>query len=507
MLKKIFKAKIIVPVICLIVLLFAGYYYYNNQKTQSNIFNESESLSSIVNTYEEAKLAIEEANVSDNAKTYDKPFNLESGFADLVDFVSPAVVNISVVKIVKHNGMDIPLENMDPAFRELLKNLLPQQQPQKQMFVSLGSGFVVRSDGYIVTNHHVVQEADTIQVTFDNGKKYIATIHASDELTDVAVLKIDATNLPTLKFANSNEVRTGEWVIAIGNPYGLGGTVSAGIVSAKSRDINLVSYSDYIQTDTSINRGNSGGPLINTRGEVLGINTAIFSTTGANIGIGFALTSNISSKIVAHLIQNKYVVRSWLGVQIQEIDQSIATALKLENTNGALVASVVDNSPASEAGLKSGDIIIAINGNTIANSRILPKTISDIAPNTKITLTIISEDVKKDIQVELKALPAQQNSMPNFSNSGNGDNVDTKLKEKTYEELGIKVAEINTAVRKYFGLPDNAEGVIILMVGQDSVAIQKGFAPGVKILEVNKTKIKSISDLDKVIKDNNKVFL
>jgi serine protease Do len=504
--KKLFKFKGLLLILTVVIIALIAFYYFKKTSFYLDIetsISNDEPLSS----YVESQAAIEEANMGDTAQTYDKSFSISSGFAELVNFVSPAVVNISAVKVVKNQGGDIPLDAVDPAFRELFKNLLPQQPTQKQRFISLGSGFVVRSDGFIVTNFHVIQDAETIQVTFDNGTKHMAVLYAKDEMTDIALLKIEAKNLPTLKLADSEKVRVGDWVIAIGNPYGLGGTVSAGIVSAKSRDINLGNYSDYIQTDTSINRGNSGGPLINTKGEVVGVNTAIFSTNGGSMGIGFSLTANITAKVVSQLITNKKVTRSWLGVQIQAIDTSMAEALSLENTDGALVASVVDTSPASEAGLKSGDIIIAINGNRIKNSRLLPKIISDIMPNTKVTLTIISNEQKKDVVVELKALPEANSQDPKLAGDKDGSVGNEKIKETTYEDVGIKVAEINKAIRKYFNLPETAKGIIILAVAQNSIAEQKGIVPGLRILSLNKKEVLTIEQLNEEMKKSNKLFL
>jgi serine protease Do len=446
---------------------------------------------------------VKQANIGDNAQIYDKTFNLADGFANLVAYVTPSVVNISAIKIVKANPTASLPEEMDPAFKELLKNMMPQEEQQDQKMVGLGSGFIIRSDGFIATNNHVIAGAENIQITLSDGRKLSAEIHATDSASDIAVLKVNAKNLPSLKFGDSKKVRVGDWVITIGNPFGLGGTVSSGIVSALARDINIGTYNDFIQTDAAINRGNSGGPMINTQGEVIGINTAIFSTSGGgSIGIGFSVPADTVKNVVAQLIANKKVVRSYLGVQIQPIDENIAKTLSLPNTNGALVSNVVEDSPARVAGLKSGDVIISVNGEELKNSRILPKIISNIAPKTKVILGVISGGSKKEIAVILEEIPVNLNKQEEITQEGLKSNGKDLIKEITFHDIGIKITEINDSVRKYFKLPKESSGLIVLAVKNNSIAQQKGIVAGLKIVSLNQKVINNVEDFGKFVDSN-----
>lgn len=446
---------------------------------------------------------VKQVNMGDNAQTYDKAFNLADGFADLVSYVTPSVVNISAIKIVKANsGATLP-EELDPAFKELLKNMMPQEEQQDQKMVGLGSGFIVRSDGFIVTNNHVIAGAENIQITLSDGRKLSAEIYATDIASDIAVLKVKAKDLPSLKFGDSKKVRVGDWVITIGNPFGLGGTVSSGIISALARDINIGTYNDFIQTDAAINRGNSGGPMINTKGEVIGINTAIFSTSGGgSIGIGFSVPSDTVKNVVAQLIANKKVIRSYLGVQIQGVDDNIAKNLSLPNTNGALISNVIEGSPAEVAGLKSWDVIISVNGEELKSSRILPRIISNIPPKSKVVLGIISGGSKKEVAVILEELPVNLNKQEEGSEEGLKPNGKEIIKEVTFHDIGIKVTAIGDSVRKYFKLPKESSGLIILAVKNNSIAQQKGVVAGLRIVSVNQKVINNVEDLAKFVDSN-----
>ncbi len=469
------------------------------QTQQAEMQNNHSNEEQFLNSQEIEKVA----NIGDNAGVYNKGFNLNDGFADLVDYVTPSVVNISATKIVKSNANSEALEEIDPSLRDLLKNMLPQGEQQEQKMVGLGSGFIIRSDGFIATNNHVINGAENIQITLSDGTKMSAEIYATDKATDIALLKVKGNNLPSLKFGDSSKLRVGEWVITIGNPFGLGGTVSSGIISALGRDINIGPYNDFIQTDASINKGNSGGPMINTKGEVIGINTAIFSTSGGgSIGIGFSVPSNIIKNVVAQLISNKKVVRAYLGVQIQMIDDNIAKSLNLPDTNGALISNVVKDGPADRSGLKSGDVIVAVEGNVLKNSRLLPKIISNLPPKSSVKLSVVSGGIKKEVVVILDEIPAnimnndeeKEESIPSTSKNS--------LKEATYHDIGIKAVEINDAIRKYFKLSSDAKGVIVLAVKNNSIAQQKGMIAGFKIISVNQQELQSIDDLTKMIEKN-----
>lgn len=458
---------------------------------------------------EQQENVVRKANIGDSAEDYDKPFDINNGFADLAQYATPSVVNISALKVVKTSAQDAALENVDPALRELFKQLMPNNNgaQQNQSFVSLGSGFVVRSDGFIVTNYHVIQDAQNIQVTFTDGKKYNAELYATDAVTDIALLKVEANDLKSLKFGDSDAARVGDWVIAIGNPFGLSGTVSSGIISATGRDISINSLSDFIQTDAAINKGNSGGPMINTRGEVIGINTAIFSTSGGSIGIGFAVPSRTIKTVISQLITSKKVVRGWLGVQVQGIDDNLAKSLKLDNTEGALISGVLPGSPAETAGLKSGDVVYSVNGQPVKNSRVLPRIVTSYPPNSVITLSILSNGLKKDVKVTIGNIPEQVNGIAQNQEDNAKDN--SKVKEKTYDDIGLKVAEINPALRKHFNLPEKADGLVVIAVKVGSVLQAKGLTSGLRIISVNQKEIKTLDQLDTVLngKDENLLFL
>ena len=297
-------------------------------------------------------------------------------FADLAERLMPSVVNISTTQTIKTKANPLPFQFPPGSpFEEMFKDF---NQPTERKASSLGSGFIINKNGTIITNNHVINNAEDIVVRVGN-KEYVAKVLGADPYSDLAVLKIDANEKFTpVKFGNSDKARVGDWVVAIGNPFGLGGTVTAGIISARNRDINLTRYDDFIQTDASINQGNSGGPLFNLDGDVIGINTAIIAPgQSGSIGIGFAIPSNAASNVINQLIKYGETKRGWLGVRIQEVTKEIADVEKLKNTEGALVASVGEKSPAEKAGLKAGDIILKFDGKKIDKMRDLPKLVSN----------------------------------------------------------------------------------------------------------------------------------
>ncbi len=498
-LKEILKMlKFLIIIFLLLLAFYGGYKYRENIMSIFQSTKSVDDLEKILNPIDEETKS---ANLGDNYKDYNKSTNSNEGFADLVEFVNPAIVNISAVKVVKTQNMDIPLESIDPSFREFFKNMIPDET-KEQRFISLGSGFVVRSDGFVVTNNHVIKGAEKVQVNFSDGKKIEASIYATDEITDIALLKIGATDLKTLKFGDSDKVRVGDLVIAVGNPFGLGGTVSSGIISAIGRDIQIGPYNDFLQTDAAINKGNSGGPMINTKGEVIGINTAIFSTQGGgSIGIGFAVPSNIIQNIISQLITNKKVTRGWLGVQVQSIDDNMSKTLGLKESMGALVSNIVTKGPAEKAGLKSGDVILSVNGINLKNSRVLPKIISNVKPGTEITLGIISNKVNKDVKITIEEIPEGINQIQTDSQeeslSKNG-----KVKEMTFDDIGLKVVEINNIVREYFKMDSQEEGVVIFGIKTSSIAKQKNLSAGLKIVSVNQEEIKNIDQLKSALDKN-----
>ena len=312
--------------------------------------------------------------------------NPPASFADLAEKLMPSVVNISTTQTIKTQTNPFPFQFPPGSpFEEMFKEF---QKPTERKATSLGSGFIINKNGTVVTNNHVIANADDIIVRVNN-KEYEAKVLGADPYSDVAVLKIESPkSFKTVEFGNSDKARVGDWVVAIGNPFGLGGTVTSGIISARNRDINLTRYDDFIQTDASINQGNSGGPLFNMDGDVIGINTAIISPTGTSSGIGFAIPSNAASTIIDQLIKYGETKRGWLGVRIQQVTKEIAVAAGLNEPRGAFIGGVSEDGPAKKAGIKTGDIILEFNGEKINTMRNLPRVVANTKPNKKVSVKI-----------------------------------------------------------------------------------------------------------------------
>jgi serine protease Do len=348
------------------------------------------------------------------------------------------------------------------------KNRMPPQSPRGGGG-ALGSGFVISSDGYVVTNNHVVDKADEVKISFQNGDKFDATVIGTDPKTDLALLKIKSDKtFPHVEFSKT-EAKVGDYVMAVGNPFGLGGTVTSGIVSARGRDIGSGPYDDFIQVDASINKGNSGGPTFNMGGEVVGINTAIFSPSGGSVGIGFAIPASTATSVIESLKTNHKVTRGWLGVQIQPVTQDIAESLGLENAKGAIISELTDGSPALKAGLKSGDTILKVDGTDIADARDLAKVISRVTPGKVVQLSIIRGGKAETVPVTLEAMPADVKM---------ASTKVEELKRGSLSSLGLDVA---TA--------DDGAGVKITKVDPKSAAAERGLKEGDVILEVAGTQV------------------
>ena len=418
-------------------------------------------------------------------------------FADLVEALKPSVVNISTTSVVKPRGFfqgpRSPYGENDP-FEDFFKRFFgntPQQEFKRQ---GLGSGFVITEDGYVVTNNHVVDRAEDIEVILENGKKYTAEIIGKDPKTDLAVLKIKPDQkLTAVQFGNSEDLRIGDWVMAIGNPFGLGYTVTAGIVSATGRSLGLGAYDDFIQTDAPLNPGNSGGPLFNLNGEVIGVNTAI---AARGQGIGFSIPINLASSVINQLKDNGKVVRGWLGVIIQEITPEIAESIGLKSTNGALIADVSPDSPASRAGLKRGDVVIKFNGEEIEDFSDLTRFVGVAKPDSDVTLTIIRDGNEKVLKVKLGELKDQ---VPGSDKT-----------EETEDKLGLNVQEITPELVNRYKLEQDS-GVIIVNVARGSNAYEAGFRTGDIIVSIDKNEISDMKDYNRVVgeisKDKLALFL
>ncbi|MFO8090029.1 MAG: DegQ family serine endoprotease [Desulfatiglandaceae bacterium] len=400
-------------------------------------------------------------------------------FAELSKQASPAVVNISAVKIVKsHGGMPMPFGADDP-FKDFFEFFYRDRQPRDFKQQSLGSGFIIDKAGFILTNNHVVESTDDIKVKLADGREFKAEIVGRDPKTDLALISIEPeSDLPTLSLGDSETAQVGDWVIAIGNPFGLGHTVTAGIVSAKYRQIGAGSYDNFIQTDASINPGNSGGPLLNTAGEAIGINTAIFSRSGGNIGIGFAIPINMAKDILPQLKEGR-VVRGWLGVMIQEVTPELKEKLGLSDVHGALVADVTSGGPAEKAGIKRGDVIVGFNGKEIKEMKELPFLVASSPVGSESEVDIVRNGKPMTVTVTLGRLPDEEAGAP----------VETRL------ELGMSLETLTPDKAASMGLT-GTEGVVVTQVAQGSPAAEAGVRPGDVIVEVDKTPVGNVENFE-----------
>jgi len=418
-------------------------------------------------------------------------------FSDLVEELLPAVVNISTTQEVTGKvSIDQSLLNDLPkgSVFDNLKELLENQQPQKRKLSSLGSGFIISEDGYVVTNNHVIEDADEIMVSLNDSNKFKAKVIGNDKKTDLALLKIDAHDLKYVKIGNSDKARIGEWIITIGNPFGLGGSVSVGIISGRGRDIATNQADGFIQTDAAINKGNSGGPLFNMKGEVVGIATAIFSPSGGNVGIGFATPINNASAVIKQLKEKGEVVRGWLGVAIQDVTKEIADSIGMEKAKGAFVMEVIEDSPADLAGVLATDIIIKFDNKDIEQMKDLPRIVAGTPIDKKVKLVVLRQGKSKTLTAKIKKFKAEVDPKK--------DNKDDKnlLKKPTSYLLGMGLLEIDKKFKKDNKSELNPEnGVVIADLKLDSVANEAGLKVGDIILSSNQENVMSISDLEKII--------
>jgi len=425
-------------------------------------------------------------------------------FVNVVKRAKPAVVNIKVQKTTKSNYPGgIGPEDMfnNPFFEQFFGPQFRQRQQKPREYVQrgLGSGFIISKDGYIMTNNHVVEGADTIKVTLSDNRDFDAKVIGTDPQTDVALIKInDPENLPVLPLGDSSQLEAGEWVIAIGNPFGLSQTVTVGVVSATGRNsVGISDYENFIQTDAAINPGNSGGPLINGRGEVVGINTALFSKTGGYMGIGFAIPINMAKSVEDQLQASGKVTRGWLGVVIQNVNKDLADSFGLKQVGGILISEVQKESPASAAGLKQGDVIFKLDGVELKDVSDLRNRVAMLQPGTKTMLEIMRSGREKKIQVTIGEQPA------NFGKGGPGSQLGDSL-----DKYGLTVQELTPELAKKFDYAEDS-GLIISNVEQGSAAAVAGLKPGYLVEEVNRERVTSLKELDKVLShsDSDKILL
>ncbi len=403
-------------------------------------------------------------------------------FADIADGLLPAVVNISTTQTVKlPQGGDIPMPQFPPGspFEDLFRDFLEQQGAPRKV-TSLGSGFVIDPTGIIVTNNHVIDEADEITVTLADGESLPAEVVGRDPKTDVAVLRVKPKKpLSSVQFGDSDKARVGDWVLAVGNPFGLGGSLSAGIVSARNRNINEGPYDDFIQTDAAINRGNSGGPLFDLSGRVIGVNSAIISPSGGSVGIGFAVPSNVVQPVVKQLVQFGETRRGWLGVRIQSVTDDMAEAMSLDKAQGALVAGITEGGPAAKAGIQPGDLIVSFDGKPITEMRMLPRVVADTAIGKRVPLQIIRNGQRRTLEVQIGRLEdAERTAMAEVK----GDHEPATKTETS--ALGLSLSPLTAELRNRFQIPNAVKGVLVTKVDPAGPGAEKGLAPGDVIVEV-----------------------
>ena len=429
-------------------------------------------------------------------------------FAPILEENAAAVVNISTTQKVK-NAIGMPFQfnfeglpddpRLDPfrQFFEQFQNGLGggEDAPESEV-KSLGSGFVIDGkNGYVVTNNHVIAEADEVLLTFQDNTKLPAEIVGRDPKTDLALLKVKSdTPLPEVRFGNSDALRVGDWVVAVGNPFGLGGTVTAGIVSARGRNINQGPFDDFIQTDAAINRGNSGGPLFNTKGEVVGISSAIFSPTGGSVGIGFAVPSSLAEPIIGQLRQYGKAQRAWLGVKIQHVTEDIANSLGMDEPRGALVIEISDEGPSRDSGIQVGDVIIRFDGNAIDEMRDLPRLVAGTKIGKRADVVVLRDGKERPFRVTLGELPEDPVEPTKGKKSGKTSGDDNRV-------FGMVLEPLNAEARKRFDIAKGTKGVLVRDVKRGSVAQRRGLRRGDVIIEVNQKSVSSVSGLRGALDD------
>ncbi len=433
----------------------------------------------------------EKAPVSESTQAIELALELSKAFAQVAKKAGPAVVFVQVEKVVERAPAMEPFPFGGPFDffgQDFFERFFRQRFPRKFKQMGAGSGFIISPDGYILTNNHVVANASKVTVKLADGREFKAKIVGTDPASDVAVLKIKAEGLPILPLGDSDKIEVGEWVIAIGNPFGLTQTVTVGVISAKGRSgVGITDYEDFIQTDAAINPGNSGGPLVNLRGEAIGMNTAIFTRSGGYMGIGFAIPINMIKVITKQLIEKGKVVRGWLGVVIQDLNEALAKSFGLEKPEGALITEVAEGSPADKAGLKSGDVIVEYNGKPVRNVAELRTMVALTPPGTKVKMVIVRDGKRREVEVTIGQQPQSISLLTG--------------QDQFLKKLGLSVQTLTPDLAERFGY-GTAKGVIISAVEPGSPAALAGLAPGMLIVEVNHKRVKTMEEFAQALAES-----
>jgi serine protease Do len=417
--------------------------------------------------------------------------NAPASFADLAERLSPAVVNISTRQRVGEPGQEMPEIPPGAPFGDMFRDFFERNQRGPRTVNSLGSGFVIDPTGYVVTNNHVIEDADEISINFTDGSSLEAVLVGRDPKTDIALLKVEPeTPLPFVEFGDSETMRVGDWVVAIGNPFGLGGSVSAGIISAMDRDINAGPYDDFIQTDAAINRGNSGGPLFNLDGDVIGVNTAIISPTGGSIGIGFAVPSELASNVVDQLREFGETRRGWIGVRIQTVTPEIAESLEMDAPSGALVAEVTADGPAEEAGIENGDVIIRFDDRPVDSMRDLPRMVAETPVGETVCVTVWRDGESQTLRITLGLLEEGETRTAAL-----GDDQPSAEQAAPETVLGMSLSALTDEKRRELDLDESISGVLIEAVESGSQAEEKGISPGEVIVEAGQEAVSTPAEV------------
>jgi len=425
-----------------------------------------------------------------------------ASFADLADRLSATVVNISTSQVLRRPNRDRqePLPELPEGspLEDFFRDFLDRGPRTPRRVTSLGSGFIIDEAGYVVTNNHVIENADEITVILNDGTKLAAELVGRDAPTDLALLQVTSrTKLTPAVFGDSETARVGDWVIAIGNPFGLSSSVTAGIISARNRDINAGRYDDFIQTDASINRGNSGGPLFNMAGEVIGINAAIYSPTGGSVGIGFAIPSNEAQNILRQLRESGRIRRGWLGVRIQRINEDLAARLGLDRAQGALVAGMTDDGPADKAGLQNGDVIMSFDGREVADERALPRIVAEAEVGRTVPVEVVRSGQRRTFEVLIEQLQEDDDDEL-AANDAPDPGGAPALGQSSI--LGLLLEPLTTDTRRQFRIDGTVDGVVVIDIDAGGPASEKGIRPGDIIMEVAQQPVHTPDEVENIVR-------